>query len=135
MPRGRNLINQSWVFEDGGATCLARVVGHSGAAITQASLSTITCAVYDLDSATPDTAVVAPTVTISTSVFDTLQGAAGADARWTTDQTGYNFLFALPATSFPTGKHKYAVEFKFTPASGAVFWVVYEMEAEKIRTV
>ena len=134
MARGRNHINQSHVFEDGGATCLARVLGNDGAAITQASVSTITCAVYDLDSAAPSVAIISPTVTVGSAVFDTLQGANNADGRWSVDLIGYNFLFALPATSFPTGGHKYTAEFKVTPASGAVFWLKYEFEAIKVLT-
>lgn len=118
------------VWEDGGATILARVTGNAGAAITQASLTSITCKVFDLDGTTPDTAITTPTITVSTAVYDTLQ----TDARWTVDSTGYNFIDALAATNFPTGDHLYRVEYKFTPTSGAVFFVVAELYAKNVRT-
>src|SRR6187402_145567 len=113
MPQARNLINQFVAFEDGGATFMARVLGNAGTAITQATISSITCNVYDMTA--PTVAVISPTVTVNSVVFDTLQ----TDARWTADTTGYNFLHAMPATAFPTGKRNYKVEYKFTPTSGA----------------
>ena len=130
MAIARSLISQFQAFEDGGATFMARVLGNDGAAITQSSISTITCAVYDLSTSTPTVAILAPSLVVATVVFDTLQ----TDARWTADATGYNFLHAMPATAFPTGKHTYKVEYKVTPASGAVFWLVFEGFAEEIIT-
>ena len=126
-------VAKGTVFEDGGATFLARVRGNSGAAITQASLSTITCKVFDLDVA-PDTSILAPSVVIASTVFDTMQGASFSDARWTADATGYNFLHEMPATAFPDGQRRYRVEYKFTPVSGAVFWLVFEVLALEIRS-
>ena len=123
-------ITKATVWEDGGATCLARVLGNAGTAITQASLTSIGCKVFDLNSTTPETAVSTPTVTIASAVFDTLQ----TDARWTVDSTGYNFLFVIAASVLTTGDHRYRVEFKFTPASGEVFWLVYELHAQAVST-
>lgn len=128
--KARNLINQFTVFEDGGATFLARVLGNAGTAITQATITSITYAVYDLSTTTPTTAVISGTLVVASTVFDTLQ----TDARWTADSTGYNFLHAMPATAFPTGKHQYKVEYKVTPTSGAVFWIVFEGFAEGVLT-
>ena len=111
-------IIQDVVFQNGGATYLARVLGNAGTAITQASLSSISCGVYDEDGATPGTAIITPTVTIASAVYDTLQ----TDSIWTKDTTGYNFKFSIPATGFPIADHRHRIEFKFTPASGAVFY-------------
>lgn len=115
-------VNQIVVYEDAGATCMARVYGNAATAITQATISSITCAVYDL---TTGSSVVTPSVVVATSVFDTLQ----TDARWTADATGYNFRYDLPATAFPTGDRRYRIEFVFTPTSGAVFVVLFEADA------
>lgn len=119
-----------YVTEDGGASFLARLVGHSGSNVTQASLSAITVKVFDMDSADPDTEVYSETLTISSVIFDTLQ----TDSRWTVDTTGYNFLHAMSATAFPTGGHNYRVEYKFTPASGQVFWALFDVLSTNIQT-
>jgi hypothetical protein len=115
-------------FEDGGATVLARVIGQAGSNITQASLSTITYAIY---AAETGTSVATGTVTISSSVYDTLQTS---DARWTHDTTGYNFTHALTASNFASGDKRYRVEYKFTPVSGEVFWLVCELQALQVLT-
>jgi len=121
MPRARNKTFAAW--EDGGATVLARIVGNDGSVVTQASLTSIAYLVYDKSSAAN---VITGSVTIATSVFDTLQD----DDRWPdTEPTGYNFRHALPATAFPTGGHEYQVEYKVTPDSGEVFYIVCEVEA------
>ena len=118
------------VWEDAGATCLARMVGNAGTSVTQASLTSITCKVFDLSSATPTTSIATPTVTISSAVYDTLQ----TDSRWTVDSTGYNFLFTVAASILTTGDHRYRVEFKFTPTSGEVFFTVFELYAQAVST-
>lgn len=119
--------------EDGSATCLARVCARdaTGAAtgvdgegkwIKQADLSTITCKVFDRTAgyATPDTAISSPTVTISSAIIDT---PVTATTIWDVDSTGYNFLFDMAATSFPTGGHKYLVEFAFV-TTGSTKWIL-----------
>lgn len=104
------------VFEDTGAVIMARVYGNAGTAITQASLSSIVCKVYDLTNG--DTLIATRTLVIASVVFDTLQTS---DPRWTEDDTGYNFLDVVEATNFPEGGRTYRLEYKFTPASGQVF--------------
>lgn len=121
---------KGYVVEDGGATFLARVNGNTGVAITQALLSSITVKVFDLDSTTPDTSIYSATVSISSCVFDTLQ----TDAIWTEDTDGYNFKHAMPASAFPTGGHNYRIEYLFTPTSGEVFWVLFEVLAIGVIT-
>lgn len=123
-----SVIKVGPVFEDGGASVLARVYGPDGAAITQAAISTITCRVTAKSSGA---SVATPTVTVADSVFDTLQD----DALWEdVDDVGYNFKHDLPATAFPTGGETYIVEYKFTPVSGAVFWVAVETRATGVYT-
>ena len=116
--------------EDTPAVCMSRVVGTDNTVVAQADISTITCAVYDLSGATPDTAVISPAQVVADTVFDTLQ----TDARWTEDSTGYNFRSTVAATGFPTGNHRYRVEFKFTDTSANVFWAIFEGPATALRT-
>ena len=121
MPRARNKTFTVW--EDGGAIVLARIVGNDGSNITQASITSIAYLVYDTTSSAQ---VITGSVTVATSVFDTLQD----DDRWPdSEATGYNFRHALPATAFPTGGHEYQVEYKFTPSSGEVFYIACAVEA------
>ena len=64
-----------------------------------------------------------PTVTISTAIQDT---PVTSTELWTLDTTGYNFIFNLPTTAFPTDGHRYKVEVKFTLTSGTVCYAVYD---------
>jgi hypothetical protein len=122
-----NIIQASW-WAKSGATQAARIYGNAGTPITQATISSITCKVFDKN-VSVETPVLTPSITVSSVVFDTLQDD---DPRWTIDETGYNFLHAIAATAFPTNNHIYRIEYIFTPTSGAVFPLVYEGKAEAI---
>lgn len=119
------LISIGW--EDASLTVMARIQGNAGTNITQASLSSITCKVFDLDNA--NVVVATPAVTISSAVFDSLQTT---DPRWTKDTTGYNFRFTVTASSFPTGSRRYQIEFVFTPTSGDVFPLVVKHTTQEL---
>ncbi len=120
-----NQFVQGPVFQNGDATFLARVE-FDGANITQAGLTSITCNVYDLKGNTPSTPVLTPTLTVSATIFDTLQ----TDARWTRDATGYNFRHDMPATAFTTARHDYDVIYKFTSSGGKVGYAKFRVTAE-----
>jgi hypothetical protein len=126
-----NEIEKGKIWEDGGATCLSRVTNVSGSAITQATVSTISRKVFNITPgyATPDTALSTSSLTVSSVVFDTLQ----TDARWTKDDTGYNFRDSPAYTIFTTAG-LYRVEYLFTPSSGDPFFVVFELHAQAVRT-
>jgi hypothetical protein len=109
------------VIEDGGATLLARIVGNAGTVITQATITSITYQEFKKGT-TIDIAVNSP-LTVSSVVFDALQ----TDAIWTIDSTGYNFSYAAAATEFPDGRETYEWEFKFTPSTGQVFYILYSI--------
>ncbi len=113
-------------WEDSGVTLLARIRGDGGL-VTQASIDTITCKVFDKQSSTPRTAVETPTVVVADSIFNTLQ----TDERWGIDDTGFNFAFEVPA-SIITSPHTYRIEFKFTPTSGEAFHGVWEVKAHDL---
>ena len=126
------------IYENGGAVLMARITGASGAAITQSSLSSITYKVFDASSKTPYDLLTSGTITIGSVIYDTLQ----TGAPWTADSTGYNFLWTAPASAFPNlsnglnpDQHLYRVEILFTPASGEVFWAVFELTGLVIRSV
>lgn len=105
------------VFEDSGAALLARIVGHDAANIVQAGVTSIQYTVFNAITGAETQAQVSQTV--ANVIFDTLQ----TDARWTVDDTGYNYAFAVPAAALPTGGVIYRFEIKLTPASGEVFQI------------
>lgn len=116
-------------YEDGGATCMARVVGNNGANITQATINAATFKVFDL-SELPGKQTGTGTLTVADVVFDTLQ----TDARWTVDSTGYNFRHTVPASAFPLGGRKYRVEYLFDPTSGEDFFVAFDITVTEVYT-
>ena len=120
------------VWEDCGATNLARLVGVDGEYITQAVVSSIQREIFDIDSATPDVAVDSAALVVADSVFDTLQ----TDARWpsTKDSIGYNFRDTVAGSVLSTGDHSYQVEYMFTPSSGEAYMLKFELKAKGIRS-
>lgn len=136
-----NTIQVTW-REDGSATCLGRLTAEDGTGewtgvngegnfLKQADISTITCAVFDLDSSTPTTAASTPTVTISSAIQD----PPVTDGKiWDVDDIGYNFKHTLASTVFTTGGHRYRVEYKTTLTGGSVGWAVFEGQAEGVFT-
>ncbi len=121
-------VIKATVWEDGGAACMARVVGNDAANITQASLTSVKLTIFNR---LTDAVIVAEqTLTVADVVFDTLQ----TDSRWTLDSTGYNFRHTVVASSLATGGIVHHCEFKFTPASGEVFWVVFDLATQEIIT-
>lgn len=127
-------VYQLKACEDGSVTVTSRVTAFDGSGsatgvngegfwLRQADLSTITCAVYDRSSTTPDTAIATPTVTIASAIVDT---PVTNLATWSKDTIGYNFKHTLAGTNFPTANHIYRVEYKFTTSGSAVFTLVLE---------
>ena len=115
------------IWEDGGCFLMGRILGNDGAYLTQATTSSITYLVHDI---TAGADVTSGSLTVSSVIFDTLQN----DGRWTEDTTGYNFGHAAQASWFATPDHTYRVEYKFSPTSGQVFWVVFELIASALYT-
>jgi len=127
--------------EDESCTVLARLCARDGSGdatgedgegnwLEQADFSTITCAVYDVSSDTPNTAIATPTVTIATHVLDTPVTTA---VIWTRDTVGYNFAHDLPKTAFPTGNNEYEVVYTFTLTGGTVFHLTLTGQATSVR--
>ncbi len=133
-----------WGFQDQDLTATARVRNAAGQYVTQASLSSIAYAVYDRDN--NDTLVTSGSVTVSTSVFDTLQNAAADLVLWVRgdtqiDSVGWNFKHTLPRACFPLGKtavnafRRYRVEYTFTPQTGDPFRVFFDVKARDVLGV
>lgn len=114
-------------FEDTGLVVMARVLGQDGEAITQATIDTIAMTSMDLDDYS---SVATASLTVSAVVFDTLQTA---DDRWTADQRGYNFLYAIPATAIPSPGKTYRVGLLFTPSSGQPFALAVDVTTRRLQ--
>jgi hypothetical protein len=115
----KNIVTDA-VYEDSGFSLMARIYGQAATAITQATISSIALKVFDISSSTQ---IATATPVVATCVFDTLQ----TDAYWTKDSTGYNFRYSTLAAHVPAGCGRALFEFTFTPSSGAVFPVVFEV--------
>ena len=116
-----NLKSKSEAIEDSGHSVMNRITGNSAANITQADITSIAYTVHDTLTGEQ---TVSGTLSKTTVIFDTLQ----TDARWTKDSTGYNFRYDIPASELPNGDRTYRFEIVFTPASGAVFTIIREVD-------
>lgn len=96
-----------------------------GAPAKQADISSVAWDVWDVTG--EPTLTQSGTATVGSTVFDTLQ----ADAKWTRDAIGYNFRFTVPSASFVTGT-KYRIQFKFVSSGGAVFYVLFDADANLV---
>lgn len=114
------IIKGGPVWQNGGASFLARLRSSSGSLLTQATTSSITCIVHDM-TLDGQTTIITPTITVASVIYDTLQ----TGTQWTKDSTGYNFKYDIAATAFPSAGHIYVTQFKVTPSSGAVFFFQY----------
>ena len=119
-------------FRNGSATLMTRVVGSDAEAIVQADLASAEYTVYLLNDQDPDdrTAVTGHTdvaLVVADLIFDSLQ----TDARWTVDQTGYNFRHELDVSANEAfaAAGRYLVEFELTPSVGQVILVRFRIHA------
>lgn len=115
------------IYEDTGVTCMSRILGDDAAAITQATTSAIVLNAFKNTSTTP---TYTASLTVADVVFDSYQ----TDARWSKDSTGYNFRYAVIASIFDAGDATYRLEFKFTPTSGSVYFVIFEIDTVEVFT-
>ncbi len=105
-----------------GATVAGLVQGNAGTNITQSTLTSISYAVYRVDSPGIEVLTGSGSLAVSSVVFDTAQttdpryGLAG----------GYNFLATLPASCFQVAGAVHRVEITFTPVTGEVFLQLFQ---------
>jgi hypothetical protein len=88
-----------------------------GAAMVQADLGTIEYAV--INDSTKEVITALTSLTVANVVFDTLQ----TDARWTKDNTGYNFRHDVGHTIMTDPDISYRLEYKVTLSGGSEFWL------------
>lgn len=134
-----SLITGQAVPGNAGVALMARIRGNNHALVTQASLSSITYTVYNVqpvvDGTGSATVVTTSTaLTIPSVIYDSLQqqdglwvkdgpGNLGPDGSW-----GYNFKTVIPASNFTVAASgdRYRVDVKFTPTSGEPFRLPFE---------
>ena len=130
------VVTQSAVPAKSGVALMARVLGNNGEPILQATISSIGYTVHNLDDSTITD--VTGSFTVSSAIYDSLQRS---DLTWTKDDVdnpgtdgryGYNFKDVVPASAFTPGNQRYQVDVKFTPASGQVFYVVFQFNTTRI---
>jgi len=111
------------IWEDGGATMMARVTNDSAGNVVRSDVTSIAYNVFDLSSTTPGTAVSSDSLTVASVVYNSLQ----TGGLWSKDSTGYNFKDTRPASIFSEPNHRYQIEYIFNPASGEDFPVVFQV--------
>ncbi len=119
------------VFEQSGAVFMARLVGEDGALIQQADFGTIKARVSLKDAG--EALTYDATLTTASVVSDTL---VTDDSRWTDtggSSTGYNFVFTIPAASFPTAD-VYQLDLEFAPTVGEVYRDQSFLTTKEVRT-
>ena len=128
--------------EDSTSTVLARLTNRNGSGAATgvngegnflqiADVTSITANIFDLDASDPTTAADTESLTVATTVLDTV---VTSNVIWTKDIVGYNFIHDLSATYFPTGNRRYQVEYVFTLADASVFHIVYDGIAIPVRS-
>lgn len=118
------------VHKNGTVTCMARVVGADGSAITQTDIDEAEYSIYLLDDQDPDSLTAVDeheevSLIVSDVVYDTLQ----TDDIWTKDSTGFNFKYTVDIgtnAAFTVAGRKYQIRFKLTPDSGQVIIVRFQ---------
>jgi hypothetical protein len=105
---------EGWIGQP--ADCEARLTARDGtgaavpgegATLAPADVASITCAVYDLDSASWTTPVATPTVPLSA------MSALVVDGDWD-DAYGRNFVFTVAGATFSIPHHRYQIQFILT---------------------
>jgi hypothetical protein len=136
-------IRWAGMLEDNPLTVMDRIKGTGGAAITQATINTITYRVFQYDNYNDllldqngSEVGVQASITKADAVFDTLQ----TDDYWTEveggppDDEGYNFRFTVPPARFPSASKFYRVEITFTPTTGDAFKIVWAVSTTAVAS-
>ena len=134
-----SLITGQAVPGNGGVAIMARIRSASGSLLTQATTSTISYSVYDIqpekDGSGSNTQILGSTTqTIANVIYDSLQqdgnmwtkdSAAnpGPDGSW-----GFNYRFVVPATYLTVANSGdwHRVHVVITPSAGEKFRLIFE---------
>lgn len=132
MPQPTLIRTEVW--EGGNVNLMSRVLGLDNNPIFQAGVTggasgVISVDVYDMSSATPDTAVYSTTLTCSAVIFTTLQ----TDSYWTRDGEGYCFRHMMSASNFTmNGGKKYRVCYRIPSVSFGTIPVPAEVQCKSL---
>ena len=127
--------------EDDGIAILGRLVSRNGTGtftgasgegnwLKAADIGSITRKVFDLDGADPDTPIDTDTISPASVIIDPPDTSGEI---WTKDAIGINFLDDLSPDTFPTGGHRYHVEYEVVLTGGGRFHSLYKGRARSIR--
>lgn len=122
------------VYEGGNSNVMARVLGLDNAPIFQSACvggagGVVPMKVFDMSSATPDTAVYSTSLTVSNIIFTALQ----TDGYWTRDSEGYSFRHMVDATLFTmNGGKRYRVCYLIPTTSFGTIPVVSEIACKSL---
>ena len=135
----QSLITGQAVPGNAGVAIMARIRAASGALLTQASVSSITYSVYNIQaekdgSGNPTQMLGSTSQTVTAVVFDSLQQDGNL---WTKDSaanpgpdgaSGWNYRFVVPAAYFTVANSGdwHRVNVVITPASGQLFRLIFE---------
>ena len=117
-------------FEAGTKYPTARVVDKDGNVLVQGSFSgPILQRVYDLGSADPATAVLSNTITVASSVFNTLQ-------TWDIDDIGFNFQTGVTSNDVAwEGGHSFRFSYLFPHATQGYIPVVFDLKIKSLLSL
>jgi hypothetical protein len=124
---------QGIVYKNGSAVLMARVVGLSGAPLTQPQAASINYSVFQLDDSeidfqTPVAGHDDASLAVGAVLFNSLQ----TDALWDVDATGYNFRHILDAaagSAFPIAGLAYQARYEIAPTAGPLIVVRFKLRA------
>ncbi len=113
------------VWEDSGLTILARIHNKAGTLIAPGMLTKVELVAVETRSKVPTL----PLDEIAAA--DCVLASPTTDARWTKGGN-FNFEYEVPVEAFPRGGRQVAVEFYFTPTSGARFPLVVHADVKTL---
>lgn len=119
------MIYRGIVTENSGAVLLARITKADGTYPAQGDINTITVNSYDADA---ETLIKNGTADKSSAIYNGIQN----DARWTADGVGFNMELDLDGGYWPDGDATVRVEAKIVPTAGNSFYVVWELQVDKV---
>lgn len=121
---------QSELFEAGTKFPTARVVDRDGSVVVQGDFSgSVLRRVYDLGSATPQTAILSNTAVIGDVIFNSLQS-------WDLDDIGFNFRDSVTSNSVAwEGGHSYRLSYLLPHTTQGYIPVVFELKISPLLSV
>lgn len=123
-----------FTFDEGANWYLPeRVSLPNGVYVVRADVTNIDLAVFDLDAASPQTAVYTQTAISTNSI---IPASLTVDGYWPYDTTGYNFLGSIAASSVDVnGLHRARVEYVLNTVSFGKVYVSFLVLLEPVMSI